>query len=85
VLEVVPLQILSTLEPASLSFVLHRLVLSVFGTARFATFVGACLKGLFIRFLVQSAACFFWVHTSPVAVLSARGYHKVLLVSTFYA
>jgi hypothetical protein len=28
---------------------------------------------------------FFWVRHSPVAVLSARGYHEVLLVSTFYA
>ena len=58
-LEVVPSQRLSTLHRARLSFIPQRLVLSVFGSACFATFVGACLKGLFFRFSVHGAACFF--------------------------
>jgi len=73
------------LHRAGSSFAPQRLVLSFFASACFATFVGACLKGLFFLFSVHGAACFFWVRHSAVAVLSARGYHKVLLVSTFYA
>jgi hypothetical protein len=41
----------------------------------------ACSFGF--RYMAQLV--FFWVRHSPVAVLSARGYHEVLLVSTFYA
>jgi hypothetical protein len=58
-LEVVPSQTFFTLQRTGLSFVLHRLVLSVFGTSCFATFVGAYLKGLFFGFSVHGAACFF--------------------------
>jgi hypothetical protein len=58
-LEVVPSKTLFTLHRAGSSFVPQRLVLSVVGTACFATFVGAYLKGLFCRLSVHGAACFF--------------------------
>jgi hypothetical protein len=70
---------------AGLSFIPQRLVLSVFGTACFATFVGAFLIGWFFRLSVHGATCFFWVRHTTVAVLSARGYHGVLLQHFCYA
>jgi hypothetical protein len=73
------------LQRAGLSFVPQRLVLSVVGTACFATFLGAFLIGLFFRFSVHGALVFFWVRHSTIAVLSARGYHALLLHYFCYA
>jgi hypothetical protein len=49
-------------------------------------FLGARLLGWFWVFgLGYGAAHFFWVRHSAIAVLSARGYHGVLLQHLFYA